>query len=77
MQAARRGDELDFSNVRPRQEIAIYRRTKSGTSPEIVRQSQRRLFEGRKPVDELVAFTPPKYDEQFFTAIATLQDETG
>jgi len=75
MQHARRGEKLDFSAVRPRRDVPIYRRTKSSASSDLVRQSRRRLVEGSKPSEQREPFTPPKYDEQFFAAISHLQDD--
>ena len=76
MQEAQRGHPLDFTTVRPRKEVPIYRRTKSEAGEKVIRQARRKLQQALSaPVPAQPYFTPPRYDEQFFEALSQLQDE--
>jgi hypothetical protein len=63
---------LDFSSI---QELPpIYKRTSSGaTSKEI--EARRRVFKEKHPQPAKARITPPRYDESFDRAIATMQSE--
>lgn len=78
MQEAQRGQPLDFTTVRTREQIPIYRRTKSGADKKVIRQTHRKLQEALSAsAPSEPHFTPPRYDKQFFEALSQIRDEDG
>lgn len=76
MEAGIRNQLLDFSRI-PTECPAVYSRSSSGKSPADIRklraQFERRQAEKKALEQRPFTFTPPKYDEEYFDAIAKLQ----
>jgi hypothetical protein len=78
MMNAVRGERLDFSSTKPREEVPFYRGVKSGASEGEIKRLRRKLdqLSSESPQPTQV-FTPPRYDSTFFQAVnsANLEDE--
>jgi hypothetical protein len=74
-----RNEPLDFSKI-PEQDPPIYRRQPSGRTKQEVEAARKKFREevARRTydADKRLSLTAPKYDEEFFAALAKL-DETG
>jgi hypothetical protein len=76
MKDARRGEPLDFSSARHRDEVPRYRRRASGTSPQELRRARELFLKGPSTSPAQAAtFTTPKYDDQFFASLLKLESE--
>jgi hypothetical protein len=75
MEAGIRNQPLDFSLIPP-ERPAVYSRSSSGKSPADIRklraQFERRQAEKKAAEQRPFAFTRPKYDEEYFEAMAKL-----
>jgi len=76
MEAGIRNELLDFSRI-PTEPRAVYSRSSSGKSPADIRrlraEFERRQAEKKALKQRPFTFTAPKYDEEYFDAIAKLQ----
>ncbi len=76
METAVRNEPLDFSIVRETP-VETYRRSSSGKSPheiQLLRREFRQSMEQRTAKQaSTFAFTPPRYDEEFFEALEKLE----
>jgi hypothetical protein len=77
MEAGIRNQLLDFSII-PAARPVVYARSSSGKSPAEIRklraQFERRQAEQNAKEERPFTFTSPKYDEDYFEAMAKLQD---
>lgn len=77
MQHGIRNEPLDFSVI-PKEQPLVYRKTSSGVSQKDI-ERRRAMFTAmqveRKASQEIVHFTPPRYDEEYERAIAMMQAE--
>jgi hypothetical protein len=74
MEAARRGERLDFSKVAERPP-ALYSHTHSGMSSEQLDAIRQKIAQKREKIrsGDAAIFTPPTYDEEFFDAMDQLE----
>jgi len=76
MEAGIRNQPLDFSLI-PAERPAVYSRSCSGKSPADIRklraQFERRQAEKKASEQRPFPFTPPRYDDEYFEAMAKLQ----
>ena len=76
MQDAVREERLDFSKVSP-EPPRRYRRAKSGRSQKQLDAIRAEIAKRLEPIRErerkIAAFTPPKYDEEFFQGMEQLE----
>ena len=76
MEAAIRNQPLDFSLIPP-ERPAVYSRSSSGKSPAGIRKLrakfERQQAEKKAKEQRPFPFTPPKYDEEYFEAMAKLR----
>ncbi|HET8580808.1 MAG TPA: hypothetical protein VFL31_07400 [Nitrospiraceae bacterium] len=76
MEAGIRNQALDFSVI-PAERPVVYSRSASGKSPADIRklrvQFEKRQAERKDKERQPFPFTPPKYDDEYFEAMAKLQ----
>jgi hypothetical protein len=76
MEAGIRNQPLDFSLI-PTERPAVYSRSSSGKSPSDIRKLRAKFerLQAEKKANQQrpFTFTPPKYDEEYFEAMAKLQ----
>lgn len=76
MEAGIRNQPLDFSLI-PTERPGVYSRSSSGKSPADIRklrvQFERQQAEKKANEQRPFAFTPPRYDEEYFEAMAKLR----
>jgi hypothetical protein len=76
MEAGIRNQPLDFSLIST-ESAAVYSRSSSGKSPSDIRKLrakfERQQAEKRAKDQRSFTFTPPKYDEEYFEAMAKFQ----
>jgi hypothetical protein len=76
MEAGIRNQPLDFSLI-PAERRPVYSRSSSGKSPADIRklraQFQRQQAQKKASEQPPFTFTPPKYDDEYFEAMAKLQ----
>lgn len=76
MEEAIRNQPLDFSLIHT-ERPGVYSRSSSGKSPAEIRklrqQFEKRWAEKKAPEQQPFPFTPPKYDDEYFEAMAKLE----
>jgi hypothetical protein len=76
MEQAKKGQKIDFSSVKPRSESVLYKRATSALKEGVASRLRRKLLESLEKQSAVpLSFTPPKYDEQFWTSVRTILDE--